>query len=199
MLPSLRKLLPPLYWRWLPPVAALIALFHFVPGGVTLDRAFLDFASRHPLRAPPLPPGSALVLVDDTTGGKRQMRTTTGFTYTAGAANTVRSFRIEAIRGAASSLTVSGVTAQSVGGSGAVVFSLSAPCNVTVNVRNVAGRLVRTIAQDKACDAGLTTLAFDGRSSRGLALPGGRYLVEVQARTEDGQQVSSLAAMEVAR
>ena len=66
MLSPVRNLLPR-RWRWLPPVAALIAAFHFLPGGATLDWAFFDFASRHPLRPPPVPEGSALVLVDDTT------------------------------------------------------------------------------------------------------------------------------------
>jgi adenylate cyclase len=45
----------------------LIAVFHLVPGGATLDRAFLDFSSRHPLRDPPPPEGSALLLVDRVT------------------------------------------------------------------------------------------------------------------------------------
>jgi adenylate cyclase len=61
-----RKLLPR-RWRWLLPVAAAVALFHFLPGGATLDRALLDFASRHPLRAAPPPAGSAIVLIDDAT------------------------------------------------------------------------------------------------------------------------------------
>jgi adenylate cyclase len=57
----------PLHWRWLLPVAALIAVFHYVPGGATLDRAFLDFSSRHPLQNAPPPDGSAIVVVDDNT------------------------------------------------------------------------------------------------------------------------------------
>ena len=57
----------PRRWRWLPPVAALIAAFHFLPGGATLDRAFFDFASRHPVRPTPVPEGSALVLIDEAT------------------------------------------------------------------------------------------------------------------------------------
>ena len=56
-----------LRWRWLLPVAALVVAFHFSPFGPALDRAFFDSASRHPLRQPPLPPNSALVLVDETT------------------------------------------------------------------------------------------------------------------------------------
>jgi len=57
-----------LRWRWLLPVAALIAAFHFLSfGSPALDRAFFDTASRHPFRAPPLPGNSALVLVNDDT------------------------------------------------------------------------------------------------------------------------------------
>ena len=66
MLFPVRNLLPR-RWRWLPPVVALIAAFHFLPGGATLDWAFFDFASRHPLRPTPVPEGSALVLIDEAT------------------------------------------------------------------------------------------------------------------------------------
>ena len=66
VLTSLRRFLPR-RWRWLLPVAALTALFHFLPGGATLDNALLDFASRHPLRPRAVPGDSALVLIDRTT------------------------------------------------------------------------------------------------------------------------------------
>ncbi len=56
-----------LRWRWLPPVALLIAAFHFSPFGPALDREFFDAASRRPLLTPPLPENSALVLVDEAT------------------------------------------------------------------------------------------------------------------------------------
>ena len=49
------------------PAALLLLAFHFSPFGLTLDRAFFDAASRRPLRAPPLPEDSALVLVDERT------------------------------------------------------------------------------------------------------------------------------------
>lgn len=64
---SVARNLLPQGWRWLLPAAVLIGLFHFLPGGATFDRALLDFASRHPLREPAVPGGSALVLVDETT------------------------------------------------------------------------------------------------------------------------------------
>ncbi|MDI1337125.1 MAG: CHASE2 domain-containing protein [Lacunisphaera sp.] len=54
-------------WRWLLPVAALVAIFHVSPLRPAIDRAFFDASSRHPLKVPPLPPNSALVLVDEQT------------------------------------------------------------------------------------------------------------------------------------
>lgn len=58
---------PPPRWRWLLPVALLVALVHFSPVGRELDYALFDFASRHPLREPVLPDQSALVLINDKT------------------------------------------------------------------------------------------------------------------------------------
>ena len=45
----------------------LVAVFHFSPIGPALDRAFFDAASRHPLRLPPVPTDSAIVLIDENT------------------------------------------------------------------------------------------------------------------------------------
>ena len=45
----------------------LVAAFHFSPFGSALDRAFFDAASRRPLVTSAVPPGSALVLVDEST------------------------------------------------------------------------------------------------------------------------------------
>jgi len=49
------------------PAAVLLLGFYFSPFSTALDRAFFDAASRHPLKAPPLPSDSALVLVDEQT------------------------------------------------------------------------------------------------------------------------------------
>lgn len=62
-----RAVLASLRWRWLLPVAALLLLFHFSPPADAFNRGFFDAASRQPLRPPPLPGNSALVLVDEST------------------------------------------------------------------------------------------------------------------------------------
>jgi adenylate cyclase len=56
-----------LRWRWLLPVLALVAVFHWSPVSQTLDWAFFDAASRHPRNSPPIPPNSAIVLIDENT------------------------------------------------------------------------------------------------------------------------------------
>ncbi|MBS0663048.1 MAG: CHASE2 domain-containing protein [Verrucomicrobia bacterium] len=56
-----------LRWFWLLPAALLVLAFHGSPFRPALDRAFFDLASRHPLRPPPLPANSALVLIDENT------------------------------------------------------------------------------------------------------------------------------------
>ena len=54
-------------WTWLAPVIVLLGAFHFSPFRQALDRSFLDMSTRRPLRAPPLPTNSAIVLVDEAT------------------------------------------------------------------------------------------------------------------------------------
>lgn len=49
------------------PAAVLLLGFYYSPFSTALDRAFFDAASRHPLKSPPLPADSALVLVDEQT------------------------------------------------------------------------------------------------------------------------------------
>ena len=67
MASSSRSVAPALRWRWLLPVAVAVLAFHFTPFGATLDRAFFDLASRHPLRVPVPPANSAIVLMDEAT------------------------------------------------------------------------------------------------------------------------------------
>lgn len=54
-----------LRWRWLLPVVLAVLVFHLTPFGQKLDHAFFDFASRRPLKSPPLPANSAIVLMDE--------------------------------------------------------------------------------------------------------------------------------------
>jgi DNA-binding beta-propeller fold protein YncE len=124
-----------------------------------------------------------------------------GNVYVGDTANSrVQVFAPVAAAGVAAALTVGGAAAQAVGGGRqALVFTLSAAASVQVVVLNLAGRTVRTVAGSWPGRAGVNTLAWDGRSDRGLPVPNGTYLVRVVARTAGGQQAATAAACVVAR
>ena len=80
-----------------------------------------------------------------------------------------------------------------------MVFTLSASARCSVRVMNIAGRTVRLIEQDTLHPAGLNQVLWDGRSDLGPLVPGGVYLVTVQAAGEDGSKVQAMGSLTVAR
>ncbi len=76
-----------------------------------------------------------------------------------------------------------------------VCVTLSAEAAVTAEVLNIAGLPVRVIVQDRPMPAGSTTVAWNGRSQNGLAVPSGAYLVRITARTEDGGETSRITPL----
>jgi hypothetical protein len=100
---------------------------------------------------------------------------------------------------AAASLTLSGATAVPTTTGAEILFTLSAPAQVTVEVLNLAGRPVALLAEDRAADAGLQRLAWNGRSLTGTPAPAGRYLARITARDGAGTQATALAPLSPGR
>jgi hypothetical protein len=80
-----------------------------------------------------------------------------------------------------------------------IVFTLSAPAEVTASVRNLAGRPVRRLVTERASSSGLNSLIWNARSDSGLPAPNGVYLLEVTARAEDGSLARVLAQIRLRR
>ena len=80
-----------------------------------------------------------------------------------------------------------------------VMFTLTAAADVEARVLNLAGRPVGTICRSRACEAGANTLMWSGRSDAGLRAPAGRYLIEVTARGDDGEQARAVAPVSLSR
>jgi len=80
-------------------------------------------------------------------------------------------------------------------GGAEIVFSLSAPADVTVEVLNIAGRLVATAARDVPCEAGLQRVLWSGRTDRGTSAPSGTYPLRITARNADGGQATALTSL----
>ena len=96
-------------------------------------------------------------------------------------------------------LVATTTAAQTSSGAVEVLVRLSTAASVHAKVTNLAGRPVATIAQDRDCDAGLNTLVWSGRATNGLTVPNGMYMVNVTARTNQGEQVRSGTEVRVAR
>jgi arylsulfatase A-like enzyme len=90
-----------------------------------------------------------------------------------------------AVEGGAS--VISGLAATPTRAGGAqITFSLSAPAEVTVDVTNIAGRPVATVARGTKLPRGVQAVVWNGRGAQGLPAPNGAYVVRVDARCSDG-------------
>ena len=145
-----------------------------------------------------LPADCRPVLVDEDTGRTIYLRTSTGYSYEVGDEPVERNFTLR-ISDAGEALAI--VAPNAIGGVGTaqVVYTLSEDAVVTVEVLNIAGRVVQSLAAGREQLAGPQQLVWDGRSSAGTAAPAGNYLVRIVARGADGQQVSAVRALQLER
>jgi hypothetical protein len=104
-----------------------------------------------------------------------------------------------AAEAAATTLVSSPACCATEGGGAQVSFTLSADAAVTADVMNIAGRRIGHIVQDRELQAGANTLLWDGRSTRGLAVPAGMYLIRLTARDAEGGQSRSIGSLRLTR
>lgn len=97
---------------------------------------------------------------------------------------------------AASARLVSQASAAATRTGGAqIMVHLTAAAALSVDVVNVAGRVVGRVCAGRVTPAGTSTLLWDGRGPSGAGVPSGRYLVRLVARGPDGQQTQSLVPL----
>ncbi len=142
-----------------------------------------------------VPGGCALVLYDVEAGKSVNLWTSSAYTYSG---KGVRHFRIEASRGNGNTLTIGSVSTQQTGAGVALSYSLSTAAEVTVEVRNISGRMIRQIPCGIA-SAGLNTATWNLRSGSGSLVPSGTYLCTITARADDGTQTSAVRTMSIRR
>jgi hypothetical protein len=133
-----------------------------------------------------LPRNVNLVLIDEVTGKRQFMRSSSSYSFTMSDAGS-RPFRIETI-GSGRVLRITNPVAQTTrAGSVTVSFSLSTEANLVVTVLDASGRPIRQVENNVSAAAGAQTASWDGRDSRGVSMPPGMYTIHIQATTEDGQ------------
>lgn len=72
-------------------------------------------------------------------------------------------------------------------------FALSNPDVVTIRILDVTGRLVRSVSDGQAFDAGTHHAVWDGRDARGEDVPSGAYFVQLSTdRKVDSRRITLL-------
>ncbi len=136
------------------------------------------------------------VLVDTAADREIYMRTVQSYEFTA--RDDARELQIRLSDGDGA-LTVTAPAARPVGAGVEISYTLSADAQVQVNVLNIAGRVVQTLADGDVQTAGMQRLSWDGTSARGTRVPNGTYLVVVGARSTDGQQTRAISTVSLGR
>ncbi|MGQ9733197.1 MAG: FlgD immunoglobulin-like domain containing protein, partial [Candidatus Zipacnadales bacterium] len=145
-----------------------------------------------------LPQTARPILRDPESGATLYMRTQRDYTYKPDGAAT-RVLEIEVNDSPQGLLAVTGATASLVAEGVSISYTLSRDAQVTAQVRNLAGRVIAQPIIAKPMSAGTNLTLWDARDQAGLAVPAGKYLITITARSEDGQETSALTVVNVRR
>ncbi len=126
-------------------------------------------------------------------------RTMQSYSYRCVAESGLRHFRIAVQPRSVGSLNIATAAATQQAGAAVISYSISQACHVSVTIRNIAGRCVKVLAADKVTAAGLQTETWNLSSDAGTKVPAGPYLVEIQARADNGQQARAMARFNLNR
>ena len=96
-------------------------------------------------------------------------------------------------------VVVSSLAAIPVASGAEITFTLSANGSVSCEILNIAGRHVRTVVADRAVEAGVNSLAWNGASDAGVRAPAGIYLVRVSAASSDGSRSEIMSTISLTR
>ena len=145
-------------------------------------------------------PDDLVATMEDVASGRQvYMRTSEAYTFSSQTGG-ARELRITVRPRAEATLGLTAATRGTNGGGLEIAYTLGSSASVDVDVRNIAGRVVRRVAQNRAAVEGQNTLVWNGLSETGTPVPGGTYIVQVTARSpETGEQMSVIRTATVNR
>ncbi|NSW79792.1 MAG: hypothetical protein HPY54_12240 [Chthonomonadetes bacterium] len=146
-----------------------------------------------------VPKETRLVLVDEASGRRYNLRTVSSVTLRTDSTGT-RSLRVIAEPQSGNALRITQLRAQRTRGGGySIQFALSADAQVQVEVLSASGEPVRILQNGTPSRAGIQSVSWDGRDMGGVAVPAGAYLLRVRALAEDGTSAQAILPMVVTR
>ena len=171
--------------------------WHFsVTGGAMREPAALTWPDLSRL-----PKDRVAMLTDLDTGTRTFMRTRAQYEFAAPGQGVTRSFTVTVERTQQATALITGFAVVPLRGSrGAeMTFHLSEAAAVDISVVNVAARLVQRPVQGMTTGAGAHTVAWDGRSASGTALPNGLYVCTLTVKAPDGRQARAVRSVSLRR
>lgn len=149
-----------------------------------------------------LPRGLRAKLTDDVTGEKKDLRTTSGYTFKMAAAGT-RTFTLTVEPGGSSKPVIGNVLVQPAGrdnNSPVVVnYALSADALVSVRILSSTGKEIYTVTRGRSDSAGENSVTWTLRDNANRAVAPGTYRVEILAETPGGERVRKVVPVNVIR
>lgn len=140
-----------------------------------------------------------LLLVDEATGRRYNLRTVSSLTLRTDKTGT-RNLQLLAEPQAGGTLRITGLRAQRTrGGAYSIQYTLSADAQVQAEVLSALGKPVRILQSGAPSRAGIQSVSWDGRDAGGVAVPAGAYLLRIRAQSEDGSSSQAILPMVVTR
>jgi hypothetical protein len=146
-------------------------------------------------------PADVKLILEDLDGGRTvYMRTSTGYRFPTGPEGCVRHLRIRAETAAGQTLALNAVTVEGAPGAKTVItYALSKSAAVSIEVSNIAGRLVKRFASRQVEGSAQQSMVWNGVGQLGNPVPAGRYLLRLTARAHDGETVQAIRPFDVMR
>jgi hypothetical protein len=155
-----------------------------------------------------LPRGAKLIVIDQTTGSRATMNTSSAYTFTASAGETSRIFHVELTPRSVGRLHVTNVRAdlgtrgslRSTGTSTMTVsYDLSGAAQTTATL-SLNGRVIRHLASaGRAAAAGTNQLIWDLKDDAGRSVGTGTYMLQVVAAGDSGEQTRAILPITIVR
>ncbi len=139
-----------------------------------------------------------LVLEDLDSGASVYMRTSASYRFRTGPDGGTRHLRVSVV-GGSEALALRSMATEPVGGGAMITYAVTMPADVTVDIMNIAGRLIKSFPARAVAGGAQQTLSWNGIGERGSAVPAGRYIVRLTARAADGQTVQAIRPLSIAR
>ena len=151
-----------------------------------------------------LPRGMRLTLIDGETGARRVMNSASSYTFTPGKGATARKFQVLAEPRATGRLVINNLhveTRQSrgVATTALISYDLTGAAELSIDVVSGTGRRLRQLVSGRTASVGTNQVAWDLKDDQGRALPTGTYLIQVSARTSEGETARMIVPHPITR